>query len=211
MKLKIKKMNMEKGIYTWVPSKLLVITFDGPSVPENISMYNGLIKVPVRPYVEAVIQCFQCYGFGHWKDKCKKERICVVCREGFHGRCEKRERCVNRKGEHKANDRKCEIYKKREEINKIMAKEGVTGYMAKKKEDVVRRNVNENKGGTEKSKEEEVYREEDRMEEASRMSWADMVSRKSQRREDIREKKRESKGEKDEDDGGEGVRRGNGG
>lgn len=85
-------MNMEKGMYIWVPSNLLVITFNGPYVQESISMYNGLANVPVRPYVESVIQCFQCYGFGHWKDKCKKERICVVSGEGFHGRCEKKEK-----------------------------------------------------------------------------------------------------------------------
>lgn len=69
-------------------------------------MYNGLVKIPVRPYVDSVVQCYQCYGFGHWKDKCKKERVYIVCGEKYHGICEKKEKCVNCRGNHKANDRK---------------------------------------------------------------------------------------------------------
>lgn len=76
-RMKVKKMDAEKGMFTWTPSGLLLVTFKGSKVPENISMYNGLARIPVRPYVDSVIQCFQCYGFGHWKDKCKKERICM--------------------------------------------------------------------------------------------------------------------------------------
>lgn len=186
-----------------------VVTFDGPKVPENVSMYNGLANIPVRLYVEAVIQCFQYYGFGHWKDKCKKERTCEICGEDFHDRCEKRERCVNCKGEHRANDRKCEVYRKQEEINKTMAKEGVTGYVARRREEEVRRNGKENKSGLEKRKERKVYREEKGLEEAKGSSWADIVSRKGQRQEESREEERKRRGERDKEDGDEGVRKGN--
>lgn len=102
----------------------------------------------------------------------------------------RRKRCVNYKGEHKANDRICELYRKQEEINRIMAKEGVTGYVARKREDAVRRNSNGSKGRTEERKEEEGYREEDRLEEASGISWADIVTRKGQRQEETRKKEK---------------------
>lgn len=94
-------MDMEKGMCTWVPSALLLlllsalilITFKETNVPESVSMYNGLVKIPVRLYVDSVVQCFQCYGFGHWKDICKKERVCIICGEEFHGRCDRKEKC----------------------------------------------------------------------------------------------------------------------
>lgn len=60
-RMKVKRMDIEKGIYTWIPSNLLLVTFKGSSVPENVHIYNGLAKVPVRPYVDSVIQWF---GFG---------------------------------------------------------------------------------------------------------------------------------------------------
>lgn len=66
-RMKVKKMDVEKGIFTWVLSSLLLVTFKGPNVPENISIYNGLAKIPVKPYVDSVVQCFQCYSFGHCK------------------------------------------------------------------------------------------------------------------------------------------------
>lgn len=88
-------MDTEKRVFTWVPSNLLVVAFKGSSVPENVSMHNGLASVPIRSYVDSVIQCFQCYVFRYWKDKCKKDRVCVVCGERFHGRCDKRLKCVN--------------------------------------------------------------------------------------------------------------------
>lgn len=124
---------MEKRIYEWIPSNLLLVTFKGSGVPEKLHMYNGLVKVPVKPYVESVIQCFQCYGFRHWKDKCKRERVCIICGEEYRGRCDRREKCVNCKGNHMANDRKCEKYLKQEEINR-MAKEGINGQEAKKEQ-----------------------------------------------------------------------------
>lgn len=48
-------MDTEKRVFTWVPSNLLVVAFKGSSVPENVSMHNGLASVPIRPYVDSVI------------------------------------------------------------------------------------------------------------------------------------------------------------
>lgn len=41
-RMKVRKMDTEKCITNWVPSNLLVVTFDGPRVPEKVSMYGGL-------------------------------------------------------------------------------------------------------------------------------------------------------------------------
>lgn len=83
--------------------------------------------------MESVIQCFQCYGYGHWKDKCEKSRKCIVCSEDVHGQCVKKKKCINCGEEHKANDKECEVYRKYEEMNKMKALEGMTQYEARRR------------------------------------------------------------------------------
>lgn len=57
-------------------------------------------------------------------EKCKKERVCMVCEDAFHGLCERKEKCVNcKKKNRRANDRKCYYFQKRIEENKLRAEE----------------------------------------------------------------------------------------
>lgn len=58
-------------------------------------MCGKMLKIPIKPFVENIIQRFYCYGYGHWKDKRKKEKKFLVCGEGFHSQCNKREKCIN--------------------------------------------------------------------------------------------------------------------
>lgn len=55
----------ESGSYHWTATKHIVLTMKGNKVSEEISIFNGLTTLSVRPFVDTVIQCFQCYGFGH--------------------------------------------------------------------------------------------------------------------------------------------------
>lgn len=41
-RMKSRKMNVEKGMYSWIPSGLLLVTFKGPNMPEKVKMYNGV-------------------------------------------------------------------------------------------------------------------------------------------------------------------------
>lgn len=182
--MKARRMDVEKGIYSWIPSNLLMVTFKGVKISEKIGMYNGLVKIPVRPYVESVVQCYQCYGYGHWKNKCKKERVCIVCGEKYHRMCEKKKKRVNCRRNHKVNDRKCEMYIRREEINRRMANEGINGQEAKKRTGEERRKEAERtnrRNNMEGLKEEE----ENRIGEARGGVWADNIRRKDQEVGDI--------------------------
>lgn len=49
--------------------------------------------------------------------------MCIVRGEKYHGKCEKKEKCVNCRGNHKANDRKCKMYIRQEEIEKWLMME----------------------------------------------------------------------------------------
>lgn len=39
-RMKVKRMDIEKGIYTWIPSNLLLVTFKGSNVLENVHIYQ---------------------------------------------------------------------------------------------------------------------------------------------------------------------------
>lgn len=117
--------------YEWESTKHIIIIWRDNKLPEEIKLFQGRISINVRPFVEYVIQCYQCYGYGHWKEKCKKDRKCIVCGGEYHGYCEREKKCVNCGEGHKANDKECKIYKKHEEMNKIKAAEGMTQHEAR--------------------------------------------------------------------------------
>lgn len=110
-----------------------IITFKGRTLPDNISLYDGLVKIRVRAYIPEVKQCYNCYRFGHTKAVCKnKSKVCVVCSEDFHGYCDRQEKCINCGGKHKANDRKCEqLYLLNKQSLKISAERHVSIHEAK--------------------------------------------------------------------------------
>lgn len=125
--------NEVKDKFETVVTKNILVKFNGRSVPEYITLYGGLVKIKVRPYIPAVKQCFNCYGYGHTKANCKrKKKICLICGEEYHGVCERAYSCINCKENHKANDKKCQIYIKNKEIMKTMVEKKITIYEAKK-------------------------------------------------------------------------------
>lgn len=63
----------EEGEYGWEPTRHVIITLKGNRVLDEISIFKGLATLSVRPFVDTVVKCFYCYGFGHWKDTCKKK------------------------------------------------------------------------------------------------------------------------------------------
>ncbi|RLU25475.1 hypothetical protein DMN91_001631, partial [Ooceraea biroi] len=44
----------------------------------------------VWPYVEPVVQCYNCFMFGHVKVHCKRETKCIICENKAHGECDQR-------------------------------------------------------------------------------------------------------------------------
>lgn len=65
--------------YEIVETKNILIKFKGRGVPQLISLYRGLVKLKVRPYIPPVRQCYKCYGYGHTKNFCKREaKMCCM-------------------------------------------------------------------------------------------------------------------------------------
>ncbi|OXU18782.1 hypothetical protein TSAR_005381, partial [Trichomalopsis sarcophagae] len=106
-----------------IATNSILITFSGQTLPSEIVLLNCLSKV--RPYVQNPMQCFNCYRFGHTAKTCKGNKICINCGEIDHEDAETCKnaspRCINCNGQHRSNDRSCEMYLKYKEINTLMA------------------------------------------------------------------------------------------
>lgn len=102
---------------------LLVCTIRGTVRPEYI--YFGYDRVPTRPYYPSLMQCFNCWAFGHTKIRCKATtRICGNC-SGTHPITEDRKcsesiycsKCDD--STHALASRSCPEYKTEDQIQRI--------------------------------------------------------------------------------------------
>lgn len=80
-----------------------------------------------------ITQCYNCQQYGHTSRNCGRPYKCVKCTEDHKpGECSRTSKedgdpsCVNCKGNHTANSRQCEFYKKyKEKIDAVKAKKQV--------------------------------------------------------------------------------------
>lgn len=99
----------------------LIVTFDSNNLPNEIKLYNGMVNLRVRPFVEAVKQCFNCFKFGHVKIACRAKKRCNNCSKDFHGQCDDIMVCCNCGGNHKLTNRRCKEYLYNIKIKKTIA------------------------------------------------------------------------------------------
>lgn len=113
-----------------VYSHVVKVTLEGGNLPQYFSLYNGITRLKVRPFVEPVRQCFACLRFGHYQDVCKRYKTCITCGKAFHGPCEDTATCVNCGGNHKAMDKTCSVFQNNLEINRVKAENNISAYEA---------------------------------------------------------------------------------
>lgn len=117
----------------WQHMGILMVTFVGNKLPDSLSLYDGLLHVRVKHYIPEVRQCYNCYGYGHFKKFCRIRKKCVVCGLDFHDQCDIEAKCINCGKGHKAVDKQCPVYIQQKEANMLVAKEGVTFYEARRR------------------------------------------------------------------------------
>lgn len=109
--MKKRRFDREKGRIVEEKSHLVCITWEGSKIPESIRIYGGLYGLKVRPFVEKVIQCYNCYKFGHFQKHCKARKKCLICGGDFHGECNRDLNCSNCGKGHRPIDRVCDKFK----------------------------------------------------------------------------------------------------
>lgn len=100
---RMRKRRFDRNTETVIEEKLdlVCVTWEGNRILEQIRIYGRLSGLRVRPFIENVIMCYNCYGFGHFQKHCKSDKKCLICGDQYHGVCDKPIKCCNCEGNHK--------------------------------------------------------------------------------------------------------------
>lgn len=132
-RMKRRRFDRESGRVREEITDLVCVTWENNRLPEQIRIYGGLSGLRMKPFIENVILCYNCYGYGHLQKHCKARKRCVICGEDFHGECRRDLKCINCGGSHRPTDKNCEKFKLNSEIKKVMAVENVNVVEARDK------------------------------------------------------------------------------
>lgn len=108
------------------PTNTMIVTVRGTVPPEAI--YFGFERCNAKPFVQAPMQCYRCYEYGHTKHRCRVEKeVCRNCSKTHDDEkdsdgktvCSRPTWCMHCKGEHSPAARICEKYREEEEILKV--------------------------------------------------------------------------------------------
>ncbi|KYN29938.1 Nucleic-acid-binding protein from mobile element jockey [Trachymyrmex cornetzi] len=122
----------------------IVIIMKGENLCREISIFDSRVKLRVRPYIQSVRQCYNCYKFGHIKQFCKSNTVCINYGREAHGLCEAESCCRNCGGAHRSIFRQCSVLEKNRSINTIMAYRNVSFHKASVEEQIPVDNENGN-------------------------------------------------------------------
>lgn len=114
---------------TLTPSRTILITFRGQTLPDCIYLY--MLRYPVIPYVSKTSLCFKCFRFGHIGAQCKSHARCIDCGDIRHGdneTCPKKDCtpvCINCNRPDRASEYSCPEYSLQRRIREFAAYENV--------------------------------------------------------------------------------------
>jgi len=87
----------------------VVISFIGDWLPRSVKLWCESYQV--TPFEPRVLQCYNCWRFGHVEKACRSARRCVTCsqshEEGEESECTNPPSCRNCHGEHENDDPNC--------------------------------------------------------------------------------------------------------
>ena len=125
---------------TWIKTpnpraKAVIITFNGVTPPELISITGERALTKVRPYFPSPMKCNQCQEYGHTSKHCKGRRICGQCSEEGHSMEEcssEAVKCHHCQGNHRAGDKRCSYQMFEKEIIAVSVKENISKAQARR-------------------------------------------------------------------------------
>lgn len=119
------------GTIQYIPTKTVKITFQAEHLPQYVYLYS--VRFPVDKYQLPVLQCNNCWMFGHKGTLCRRNAICKTCSEEHpSSECDKpTPKCVNCKLSHPANSTQCTVYQSQKRINKVRSDRNISYQEAK--------------------------------------------------------------------------------
>jgi len=109
-----------------------ILTFDTPTLPENISIDYQRIKV--QPYIPNPLRCFKCQKLGHHFKNCRADAACAKCSEKGHAfdDCQNDYKCANCGECHTSFSKNCPVWKKEKEIQTVKVLQNISFLEARK-------------------------------------------------------------------------------
>lgn len=102
-------------------SRSVKVVFEGQDLPSYV--YLWYCRVECTPFIQRVVQCFNCSKFGHSAKFCSNSPLCNVCfqvKADQDHACSNEISCVNCKGLHKPNDKSCPELSRQKQIKELM-------------------------------------------------------------------------------------------
>ena len=107
-----------------VPSNFYIITFNKPTIPQEVRIV--FLNIKVSPYIPNPRRCDNCQRYGHGRLHCKRDPVCAKCGKTdpghVYGECTDDKYCANCNGDHPASSRQCPLW----QLEKETAKRKVT-------------------------------------------------------------------------------------
>lgn len=130
VKRMVRKVIKPDNTIEYKPRQVIVVTFLGNSLPQSVKI--NVVNFQVTNYIYPVVQCFNCYRYGHTSKLCRGNTRCRSCPKSHNGDnsddvcvgvgpyCV---HCNNR--EHSSTSKDCPEYRKQFNIKKVMASENI--------------------------------------------------------------------------------------
>lgn len=122
---------LREGKAEYLESGSVCYTFSGKLLPRDV--YICGIPFKVKPFIMPVVQCFNCFLYGHTKNQCRGATKCKNCGEQNHeGTCDKKcYHCNSR--DHFSFNSVCPEFYRQKQIKELMSLDNLTYYEAKEK------------------------------------------------------------------------------
>lgn len=125
-----RKIITEDGNAKLIPKQTVLLTFEGNVLPKNV--YLNYVSCVVEPYIQKVIQCYNCLRYGHVAKQCNNTTsLCLNCgksKDNEHKCRDPQDRfCIYCKTtEHKSISKSCPKHEEQAKIKKLMAENNLT-------------------------------------------------------------------------------------
>lgn len=118
----------EDGTRHYLPTKTILVIFRASVLPQYISINH--VRIPVEPYEQNVLLCYNCFRYGHLHKQCKGNIRCLNCQKQHNiNECEnpKIPKCFYCDGEHFTNEiKKCPEFNRQKSVKKLMTDQNMS-------------------------------------------------------------------------------------